>query len=117
MITAKNHTIRGFVATEVYSDTANTGDRYARFRVAVPTRQKNTEGQWEDGAADWVTCTAWGSLAEKVSQFIHKGMGVMVTGELSFSAYATKEGLPTAEAKLTITDVGQSLRLTKTDAS
>lgn len=50
------------------------------FSIACTPRYKNESGGWEEGEVTWVNITAWGSLADHVSESLQKGDRVMVKG-------------------------------------
>jgi single-strand DNA-binding protein len=55
--------------------------------VAVNDRAKNQQtGEWED-RPNFVDCTVFGTRAESLSRFLHKGDKVSVHGKLRFSAW------------------------------
>ena len=57
------------------------------FGVAVNDRRKNQQtGEWED-YPNFVDCTMFGTRAESVSQFLHKGSKVAIEGKLRWSQW------------------------------
>lgn len=57
------------------------------FGVAVNDRRKNNQtGEWEDHP-NFVDCTMFGSRAESVSRYIHKGSKVAIEGKLRYSQW------------------------------
>lgn len=58
----------------------------ANFTLAVPGRKK-------DDPADFFRCTAWGSAAELIGKYCHKGEKLAVTGSISFYSYTNKDGV------------------------
>lgn len=58
-----------------------------KFRVAVNERKKNqATGEWEN-FPNYVNCTMFGSRAEKLQQYLTKGLKVAVNGRLSYSSW------------------------------
>ena len=55
------------------------------FTLAVPSR-KNYD------PADFFKCTAWGTAAELLSKYCHKGDKLAVTGPITFYSYTNKDG-------------------------
>jgi len=86
----------------------SSGKAYARFAVAVGSRQKNQDGSWGDGPAAFWDCTAFGSIAEHVTESLHKGDRVIVVGELRPETY-TKDGVEKRTIKVIVENVGPSL--------
>lgn len=83
-----------------------SGIAVANFSVAVSRKwtDKNTNEPREK--TTWFKVSAWRGLAETVNQYVHKGMQIMVTGEVSASAYTGKEdGEPKASLELTALDI------------
>ncbi len=55
--------------------------------VAVSERRKNQQtGEWED-RPNFVDCTVFGTRAESLSRYLHKGDKVSVHGRLRYSAW------------------------------
>jgi single-strand DNA-binding protein len=62
------------------------------FGVAVNDRRKNNQtGEWED-YANFVDCTMFGSRAEKLSQYLTKGLKVAIEGKLHWSSWEDRNG-------------------------
>lgn len=61
------------------------------FSVACTPRYRNNNGEWEEGEVVWVNATAWGAIAEHVSESLAKGDRVMVKGREDMKAAYTKE--------------------------
>jgi single-strand DNA-binding protein len=58
------------------------------FVVAVNRNYRNHQG---DVDADFVLCTAWGKLAERIVQYCGKGSLIGVNGRLQSRSYINKE--------------------------
>ncbi len=56
------------------------------FGVAVNERRKNAAGEWEDHP-NFVDCTMFGTRAEKLEQYLAKGVKVAVEGKLRYSSW------------------------------
>lgn len=64
-----------------------TGTNVLSFSVAVNDRRKNSQtGEWED-APNFVDVTMFGSRAEALSRFLHKGSKVAIEGKLRYSRW------------------------------
>ena len=69
------------------------GVAVANCRMAVNRRFRNqTSGEWEDRLDGYFTVNVWRDLAENVSESLHRGDRVLVTGRLQSRSYETKEG-------------------------
>lgn len=81
------------------------GTPVTSFSVAVNKRGKRQDGS-DFEETTWFRVTCWRRLAETANQYLHKGSGVMVIGEIKASAYIPKEGgEPRASLELTARDV------------
>src|SRR5690606_20515260 len=67
-------------------------------------------GQWQDGTAMFLRCTAWRDLAGHVAETLGKGMRVVVTGRLRQHNWQTPEGENRSMLALEVDDIGPSLR-------
>jgi single-strand DNA-binding protein len=65
--------------------TAN-GDAIANFSVAVSEKRGQTE------STTWFRCTAFKKTAEVVSQYVKKGMPVLVDGRMASRKFTDKTG-------------------------
>lgn len=63
-----------------YRQTAG-GTDLARFAIAVKRRFD------KDGAADFISCTAWGKTAEFICRYFHKGEMIAVVGSIRTGSY------------------------------
>lgn len=92
----------------------NAGIPVASFTVASTPRKKNTQtGDWEDGEAMFVRCSAWRDYAENVAESLTKGARVIVTGRLSVHSYQSNNGEERQSIDLQVDEVGPSLRFAK----
>ena len=56
------------------------------FSVAVKS------GWGDNEKTSWANCTLWGNQAEKLSQYIHKGDRIGISGELTLREYESDKG-------------------------
>lgn len=70
---------------------APSGDQVTSFSLAVGSQWKNKNGEKQE-STEWVNCTAFGKLAEIVSQYLTKGSQVFVSGRLKTDKYQAKDG-------------------------
>lgn len=81
------------------------GTAVCSFSVAVSRRwtDKTTNEQREK--TTWFKVTAWRQLAETCSQYVKKGMQIMVIGEIDASAYVSQNGEARASLELTASTI------------
>ncbi|MFF8535378.1 single-stranded DNA-binding protein [Streptomyces sp. NPDC015532] len=88
-----------------------SGAALAKFSVAsTPRTYDKTSGQWQDGTAMFLRCTAWRDLAEHVAESLAKGMRVVVTGRLRQHNWQTEQGENRSMLGLEVDDIGPSLQ-------
>src|SRR5918997_4766350 len=88
-----------------------TGHAVADFTVASTPRNYDREtGQWRDGEALFLRCTAWRQLAEHAAESLTKGTRVIVTGRLRQRSFELSEGVTRTVTELDVDDLGPSLR-------
>lgn len=78
------------------------GIAVCKFNVAVSKVTGKGDGRKERTV--WFKCVCWRERAETASQFVTKGMKILVSGEVEVSAYTNKQGQPAASLDLTATD-------------
>ena len=89
----------------------STGTAVANFVVAsTPRTFDRSTGQWIDGEALFLRCTAWQQLAEHTAESLTKGMRVIVAGRLRQRSFQTREGERRSVIELDVDEVGPSLR-------
>jgi single-strand DNA-binding protein len=72
------------------------------FSVAV--NKVTGKGENRKEKTTWFKVTVWRERAETASQYIKKGMKIMVIGEVDARAYTDKSGQPVASLDLTAND-------------
>lgn len=83
--------------------TAN-GMAVLNIGIAVNDRRKNPQsGEWED-YPNFLTCVMFGTRAESVSGYLHKGSKVAVEGKLRFSQWE-KDGQKRSKIEVMIDDL------------
>lgn len=60
----------------------------ARYTLAVDRRMKR-EGE---AAADFISCVAFGKLAEVAEKYLHKGTKIIIAGRLQTGSYTDRDG-------------------------
>lgn len=86
--------------------------RYTQSGVAVCSFSVAVSRSWTDRTSNeqrekttWFKVSCWRGLAETANQYVHKGMQIMVAGEIDASAYAGQDGAPKASLELTARDM------------
>ena len=74
---------------EVRVTTGNTPTTVAKFTLAVD-RRFHKEGEQ---SADFISCTAFGKVAEFCEKYLHKGTKVVAEGRWQTGSYKNKEGV------------------------
>ena len=103
-------TIAGNLTTDPELRFTPQGKPCADVQVAVNKRVKQPDGTWSDGPTSYYRCTAWGQLAEHVTESLTKGTRVIVQGRLEIREYETRDGQRRTAAEIQIDDIGPSLR-------
>ena len=66
------------------------GASVCSFAVAVNRVYKDSNGEQKEDVS-YIDCSAWGRLAEMISQYAKKGTGVLVSGRLDQRSWEDKE--------------------------
>lgn len=98
-------TIVGNVGRDPELKYTQSGQAVCNFSVAVNKRHKPKGADEYEEKAKWFRVATWGKLAETANQYVHKGMRVLVTGEVAASAWIDKEGNPRASLEITAREV------------
>ncbi len=99
----------------------SSGAAVANFTVAATSRTfDKTTNQWRDSEALFLRCTLWRQPAENLTESLHRGDRVIVTGRLRQRSFDTREGDKRTTIELDVDEIGASLKfttltLTKTD--
>lgn len=104
-------TIVGNLTAEPELRFTNSGLPVASFTVASTPRTFDKQtGEWKDGDALFMRCSAWRDLAENVAESLTKGTRVVVQGRLKQNSYTDKEGNQRISIELQVDEIGPSLR-------
>lgn len=82
------------------------------FSVAV-NRKWTDSGGVEQEEVSFFECTAWGSLAENISESLHKGDRVVVVARMRQDTWSDDHGNKRSQVKFTVDMCGPSLRFAK----
>ena len=103
-------TLRGYVATEVRTTTADSGLAIAGFRMCTTERRFDRDsGLWVDGHTNWYSVSMFRQLATNAGVSIHKGDRVIVTGRLRVRQWATDGGRSGTSVDIDADAVGHDL--------
>jgi single-strand DNA-binding protein len=90
--------------------TQTTGQAVCSVRLAVSSRRKNIDGEYEDTVPVFYEATCWGQLAEHVADTASKGDRLIVHGTTHVEEWTDRDGNRRTKHVLQITAVGVSLR-------
>lgn len=82
-----------------------SGVPVCNFTVAVNERWTDSGTNEQKEKTTWYRVACWRKLAETANQYVHKGMQVMVVGNVEARAYTDNSGQPAASLELTARDV------------
>ncbi|HJQ09163.1 MAG TPA: single-stranded DNA-binding protein [Candidatus Saccharimonadales bacterium] len=80
-----------------------SGQSVCSFSLALNRAYKGQNGEWQE-ATDYIDCVAWGPLAERVSQYLHKGRRALVQGRLQSRSWE-QEGQKRSKVEVLANDV------------
>lgn len=104
-------TIIGNLTADPELRTISSGASVASFTIASTPRTYNRQsGQWEDGQALFMRCSAWRELADHCAQSLTKGMRVIAQGRLQQRSYQANDGTNRTVVELQVDEIGPSLR-------
>lgn len=89
------------------------GAAVASFGVAMNDRKKNPQtNEWEDGEPTFLDCSVWREMAEHVTDSLHKGDLVLITGRLAMRKYTNRDNVEVTTYGVTVETIGPSLQWT-----
>jgi single-strand DNA-binding protein len=87
------------------------GVAVASFTVAsTPRVYDKAANAWKDGDTVFLRVAAWRQLAEHVTESLHRGARVIVSGRLRQSSWTTEDGSTRTAIEVDAEEVGASLR-------
>lgn len=98
-------TIVGNVGQDPEMRYTSEGAGVCNFSVAVNKRRKDRNTNEYTDQTTWFRVAAWRNLAEVCSQYVHKGMLVMVVGEIKADSYVGQDGQTRVTLEITARDV------------
>ena len=104
-------TIVGNLTADPELRTTSAGAQVASFTIASTPRSWNRNtGQFEDGQALFMRCSAWRDMAEHCAQSLSKGMRVIAQGRLQQRSYQAQDGSNRTVIELQVDEIGPSLK-------
>jgi len=85
---------------------AKNGKAMTKISVACTDRVKDQDGSWSDGDTTWYDVTAFGVLAEAISDNVNKGQQVIVIGNLKRTEWTDKEDQPRVSFEVLADHIG-----------
>lgn len=82
-------TLIGRTTKDIELRQTTSGKSVCNFTLAVNRDFKNADGEYD---TDFITCVAYGSSAETISKWVHKGNKFCVVGRIQVRTYE-KQGL------------------------
>lgn len=104
-------TVVGNLTADPELRTIGSGASVASFTIASTPRTFNRQtGQFDDGQALFMRCSAWRDLADHCAQTLSKGMRVIAQGRLQQRSYQASDGSNRTVVEMTVDEIGPSLR-------
>ena len=86
----------------------NSGTSVCKLRIAVNTRRKGQDGNWED-KPNYFDVTVWGAQGENCATYLAKGRPVAVQGRLEWREWEAQDGSGKRQSVEIIADTVQFL--------
>ena len=107
-------TIIGNLTADPETRTTSNGGTVANLTIASTPRQFNrNSGQWEDGEALFMHCSAWDSqynpMASNIQASLSKGMRVIARGRLEQRSYQDRDGNNRTVVEMRLDEIGPAL--------
>ena len=107
-------TIVGNLTADPEMRTTSNGGTVANLTIASTPRQFNrNSGQWEDGEALFMRCSAWDSqynpMASNIQASLSKGMRVIAQGRLVQRSYQDRDGNNRTVVEMRLDEIGPAL--------
>lgn len=74
---------------EMRTVAGESGTTVGRFSLAVNRRRANADGT---RSADFLNCVSFNKIAENISQYFHKGSGILIEGHIQTGSYVNRDG-------------------------
>jgi single-strand DNA-binding protein len=83
--------------------TTPSGQSVCSFSLALNRQWKNQQGETQE-AVDYIDCTAWSGLGERVAQYLSKGRPALVVGRLQQRSWE-QDGQKRSKVEVLATEV------------
>jgi single-strand DNA-binding protein len=84
------------------------GTPVCKLRIAVNTRRKGADGNWED-KPNYFDVTVWGAQGENCATYLQKGRPVAISGRLEWREWEAQDGSGKRQSVEIIADTVQFL--------
>ena len=95
--------ISGRLVYEPEIKTVGTDKKKLPMRIAVSRNDKNK-------TVDFINAQAWGSTAEFITRYFHKGDPIEIAGKLQTDTYEKKDGTKVTDTYIFVTECGFVLK-------
>lgn len=82
-----------------------SGKAITKFSLAVSRRSRDRESGESRDETQWFNIVAWDQLAERCTQYLHKGSKVYVEGRMTSRKYTNKDGIEVTAWEVVINDM------------
>jgi single-strand DNA-binding protein len=82
-----------------------SGKAITKFSLAVSRRSRDRESGESRDETQWFNIVAWDQLAERCTQYLHKGSKVYVEGRMTSRKYTNKDGIEVTAWEAVINDM------------
>lgn len=101
-------TVVGNLTADPELRTIGSGASVCSFTIASTPRTYNRQtGQFEDGQALFMRCSAWRDLANHCAQSLSKGMRVIAQGRLQQRSYQAQDGSNRTVFEMQVDEIGR----------
>lgn len=102
-------TVVGNLTEDPKSTTTQNGNTRVTFKVIANKRKRDESGNWVDGDTYSIFCSAWGQQAQNIMATFHKGMTVIVSGEIRGVQWQQQDGSTRYSEELSVRSAGPEL--------
>jgi single-strand DNA-binding protein len=103
-------TVEGNLTADPRFNYTSSGKAVANLRVAVSSRRKDRDGEYQDTPPVFYDVTVWGTPAEHVADCLHAGDRILVAGTTYVETWTDSAGDQRTKNVLDADAVGVSLR-------
>jgi len=82
-----------------------SGKAITKFSMAVSRRRRSGDSGESIEETQWFSIVAWEQLAERCTQFLHKGSKAYIEGRINSRKYTDKDGIERTVWDVTATDM------------